>query len=264
MTLERLRRGLRLLYGLISLSIAVIVVCMVTSAASTIAYAQGQTESDQVTNDQAQKEEAHENVEQGKAEQSDGEPAEPTMLQMMAPALAPTEPNTMMRSISAKAKMNAAQSFMSVNPFSLRDMVNMMTTKLKVDEGLTLEEVVESMNLRANLLNMRLVGHNTPWKIMESISGEPMPKVEILSYCDVMTMRDILDYSPEFVAFLPCRISVIEDSAGDLWVVMLDWDVRWLDTSPNPNKMSEELRQKAIKIRDSLQSIMEAGAAGDL
>lgn len=160
--------------------------------------------------------------------------------------------------------MNAAQTFMAMNPLSLRDMVNMMTTKIKVDEGLTLDDVVESMNLRANLLNFRMVSHNTPWRIMESITGEPMPKVEILSYCDVMTMRRILDYSPEFVAFLPCRISVIEDAAGDLWVVTLDWDVRWLDTSPNPNKLSDELRADAITIRETIQSIMEAGATGDL
>lgn len=210
---------------------------------------------------------------QAQAESSDAQSAEQnsteekpesTIMEMMAPGVVPTEPNTMMRSISGKAKMNAAQSFMSVNPFSLRDMVNMMTSKLKVEAGLSVDDVVESMNLRANLLNFRLVGHNTPWKIMESIAGEPMPRVEILSYCDVMTMREILDYSPEFVAFLPCRIAVIEDSAGDLWVVTLDWDIRWLDTSPNPNKMSASLRQKAIAIRENVQSIMEAGAAGDL
>ncbi len=186
------------------------------------------------------------------------------MHEMLKPAQDPAEPNTMMRSISREAKMNAAQSFMAVNPFSLRDMVNMMTHKIKVDDGLSIDDVIESMNLRANLLNFRMVGHNTPWKIMESISGEPMPKVEIVSYCDVMTMRKILDYSPEFVALLPCRIAVIEDSAGDLWVVTLDWDVRWLDTSPNPNKMSDELREEAIAIRENIHSIMEAGAYGEL
>ncbi len=195
---------------------------------------------------------------------SQDETSDTSIMQMMAPALVPAEPNTMMRPISPKAKMNAAQSFMSVNPLSLRDMINMMTYKRKVDEGLTVDEVVESMNLRANLLNFRLVGHNSPWKIMESVSGEPMPKVEILSYCDVMTMREILDYSPEFVAFLPCRIAVIEDASADLWIVTLDWDVRWLDTSPNPNKMSDDLRRKAIHIRETIHSIMEAGAAGDL
>ena len=188
----------------------------------------------------------------------------PSSAALIAPGASAPEPNTMMRPISAEAKMNAAQSIMSANPLGLRDMVNLMTSKIKVDKGLTIDDVVDSMNLRANLLNLRLVGHNTPWKIMESIAGEPMPKVEILSYCDVMTMRKILDFSPEFVALLPCRIAVTEDSAGDLWVVTLDWDVRWLDTSPSPDKMSAELRELAIGIRENIQSIMEAGATGDL
>lgn len=187
-----------------------------------------------------------------------------SMKGLMVEGATDTTPNTMMRSISSEAKMRAAQTFMSLNPLSLRDMINMMTVKIKVDEGLTVDEVVESMNLRANLLNFKLVGHNAPWKVMESITGEPMPKVEILSYCDVMMMRRILDYSPEFVAFLPCRIAVIEDADKALWIITLDWDVRWLDTSPNPNKMSAELRQDAITIRETIQSIMDAGASGDL
>jgi len=44
----------------------------------------------------------------------------------------------------------------------------------------------------------------------------------------------------------------------------MDWDVRWLDTSPNPNKISPELREKAIMVREAIESIMEAGANGDL
>lgn len=200
------------------------------------------------------------------AESSAMAPASPAsmMVELMAPSASTDAPNTMLRSISSEAKMKAAQSFMTMNPLSLRDMINMMTLKIKADEGLTVDEVVESMNLRANLLNFKMVGHNQPWKVMESITGKPMPKVEILSYCDVMTMRKLLDYSPEFVAFLPCRISVIEDAEGDLWVVTLDWDVRWLDTSPNPNKLSDELRQDAITIRETIHSIMKAGAAGEL
>lgn len=187
-----------------------------------------------------------------------------SIMELMVPDATPVEPNTMMRPISSEAKMNAAKSFMALNPLSLRDMMNLMTSKIKVDEGLTVDDVVESMNLRANMLNFKLVGHNAPWKVMEAISGKSMPKVEILSYCDVMTMRRILDYSPEFVAFLPCRISVIEDSSSDLWVVTLDWDVRWLDTSKNPNKMSKELREDAIKIRETIDEIMQAGATGAL
>ncbi|WP_161594670.1 DUF302 domain-containing protein [Marimonas lutisalis] len=166
--------------------------------------------------------------------------------------------------ITAEAKMKMMQSTMMGNPMSLRQMINMMVAKKKADSSLSFDEVIESMDLRANFLNMKKVGHNTPHKVIEAITGETSPRLEMVSYCDVMTMRDILDYVPEFGAFVPCRITVLEDNNGDIWLMTLDWDVRWLDTSPNPNKISPELREGAIKIREALEEIMEAGANGDL
>jgi len=168
------------------------------------------------------------------------------------------------RVISADAKMMAMQSMMMGNPFSLRQMINMMVAKKKVVEGLTFEEVVESMDLRANLLNMKKVGHSTPWKVIEATTGEPTPRLEMISYCDIPTMRLIIDFVPEFSVFVPCRISILEDASGNIWIMTLDWDVRWMDTSPNPNRISPELREAAINVRESLDSIMEAGANGDL
>ena len=55
-----------------------------------------------------------------------------------------------------------------------------------------------------------------------------------------------------------------EDAKGEIWITSLDWDVRWLDTSNNPNKISEKLRKDAIRIREAIESIMDAGASGDL
>ncbi len=174
-------------------------------------------------------------------------------------------PNTVVdKIVSAEAKMKMMQSMMMGNPMSLRDMMSMMVAKKKVAPGLSFEEVVESMDLRANLLNMKKVGHSTPWKVIEATTGKPSPKLEMLSYCDIPTMRTILDYVPEFSVFVPCRISVLEDGNGDLWIMTVDWDVRWLDTSPNPNRISPELRDAAIMVRENLESIMEAGANGDL
>ena len=120
------------------------------------------------------------------------------------------------------------------------------------------------MDLRANLLNMKKVGHNTPWKVIEGTTGEATPRIEMVSYCDIPTMRSIVDYVPEFSVFVPCRISVLEDAAGAIWLMTLDWDVRWMDTSPNPDRISSELREAAIEVRKNLDSIMEAGANGDL
>ena len=173
-------------------------------------------------------------------------------------------PNTFMPPISPEAKIKAAQSALFINPLGLRDMINMMVSKKKVEEGVTFDEVVESMDLRANQLNMKKVGHNTPNKLISGITGKPSPRLEILSYCDVLTMREIVDFVPEFVVFLPCRISVLEDADGQIWIATLDWDVRWLDTGQNPNRISKGLRERALKVRNALESIMEAGARGEL
>lgn len=184
--------------------------------------------------------------------------------QIPMPPLTAWRPNTFMPSITPEAKMRAAQSAMFVNPMDLRGMINMMVVKKKVAGGISFDEVIESMDLRANSLNMMKVSHNTPYKVIGGITGKPTPRMEIIAYCDVITMREIVDFVPEFIAFLPCRIAVLEDADGQIWLVTLDWDVRWLDTSLNPNKISAGLRDKAIKVREALESIMEAGANGDL
>ncbi len=196
----------------------------------------------------------------------------PTVIEHTKPenmAWIPTRPkekyrkNTMIDPISAQAKMNMMQSMMAVNPFSVRDMINMMVAKKKVAPGITFDEVIESLKIKGNEFNMTASGHNTPWKVLRQIDDPNSPRVEFLSFCDLITLRQILDYSLEFSALVPCRIAVMEDADKQIWLTTLDWDVRWLDTSPNPNRISDELRKRAIKIREDIEAMMEAAATGD-
>ncbi len=173
-------------------------------------------------------------------------------------------PNTVQPSISPEARANAAASMMAVNPFSLRDMIAMMAVKYQAKEGLTYDDVVQAMKVKANEINFKFVGHNPLWKDIVAITGkEDTPRVEFFSFCDALVARDILDYSLEFAIFLPCRIAVVEDANKKIWVMTLDWDVRWLDASPNPNKISEKMRQSSIHVRDAIDKIMRAGALGE-
>ena len=174
-------------------------------------------------------------------------------------------PNTFMQGISSAAKRRVMRSIMQYNPFTMQEMINMMVIKRKVDEGITFDEVVESMLTRANAENMKLVFRNTPYKILREISDKNSPRVEIFGFCDLLTMRKILDVTPEFIAFLPCRIGVLEDAEGAIWIVTLDWDVSWLDVGKKKSALlDDELRKRAIKVKKALVSIMEAGATGDL
>lgn len=174
-------------------------------------------------------------------------------------------PNTMSQGLSSEAKLNAFRSMMMVNPLSLRQMMSIMVAKKKAESGISFDEVVDSMKLKANKLNFKLVGHNALYKDIIAIAGkQDTPRVEIFSFCDAIVARNILDHVPEFIAFLPCRIAVLEDARKEIWLVTLDWDVRWLDTSNHPDKIATALRADAIRIREAIEEIMVAGAKGEL
>lgn len=184
--------------------------------------------------------------------------------------LPPTRPaedhvaNTIQPSISPEARANFVSNMMAMNPFSMRDMIAMMVVKYPAKDGLTYDEVVQAMKVKANEINFKFVGHAPLWKDIVAITGkQDTPRVEFFSFCDAVIARDILDYSLEFSVFLPCRIAVVEDAYKKIWVMTLDWDVRWLDASKNPNKFTAAMRENSILVRDSLDKIMRAGALGE-
>lgn len=191
----------------------------------------------------------------------------PLPFNIQLPPTRPAEehiPNTVQPSISPEARANAVSSMMAVNPFSLRDMIAMMAVKYQVKDGLSYDDVVEAMKVKANELNFKYVGVNALWKDVVAITGnKDTPRVEFHSFCDAMVAREVMDYVLEFAVFLPCRIAVVEDANKKIWVMTLDWDVRWLDTNKNPNKMTDKMRENSIRIRDALDRIMRAGALGE-
>ena len=146
-----------------------------------------------------------------------------------------------------------------------REAMNYFAIKYKAKAGLSFDEVVESMMLRANQVNLKCVGSNLMWKDFQAVLGDDTaPRVEVFSFCDIAVARDLLRIIPEMAVFLPCRITVMEDADKNIWVLTLDWDVTWLDMAGKQMGITPELRQGAMAIRDKLDSVMRAGAAGEL
>ena len=172
--------------------------------------------------------------------------------------------NTVSDSISDEAKRNLYQSLMMLSPLSLRDMISIMADKMPVAEDVSFDDAIDSMKLRANEINFKFVGHSPLWKDITAITGEETPRVEIFNFCDAMVARKVLDYAPEFVVFIPCRIALIEDADGKIWVMTLDWNINWLNLAQNPNSvLDEEFRAEANRIREGMRYIMEGAATGD-
>jgi uncharacterized protein (DUF302 family) len=131
--------------------------------------------------------------------------------------------------------------------------------EMPLDDGVGMEDAVESMKLRANTLNFKLVAELPLSKQVEAMTGVPQRRMTIYQFCDALTAKQLLDSNPAFAAFLPCRISLIEGDDGKGRIIMLTMEnlIRAANLSP-------DLRRKAEEVRDKLLSIMIAGATGDL
>jgi uncharacterized protein (DUF302 family) len=181
----------------------------------------------------------------------------------------PTKPYSMRPGIPDVAKKQMMQMMMpimsSIFRMSMPDAMNWFTLKIKAKPGLSFDEVVESMMLRANKLNFKYVGNNLMYKDFQAVLGDmTAPRIEVHSFCDIAVGRDLLKISPEFLVFLPCRIGVMEDADKQIWVMMLDWNLEWIAGYENQMGVSPELSRGAIDIRKKMAEIMQAGADGDL
>ena len=172
--------------------------------------------------------------------------------------------NRVMPSVPPEQKKALYDMMTPISSMSMRDLFNFMTAKIKAYPELSFDEVVEAMELKANEVNFKKVGHNEFWRDVSAISGLPTLRIEILQFCDAAVGRRMLDFSPEFSIFIPCRITVMEDATGEIWLMTLDWDVSWLARAWQPgSQLDPELVNDAIRIRDAMTEIMQAGATGD-
>ncbi|MCP4074565.1 MAG: DUF302 domain-containing protein [Gammaproteobacteria bacterium] len=136
------------------------------------------------------------------------------------------------------------------------DVMNMI--KCKVIEDVSADDAIESMKLRANFLNFKLVGY-MPLSEQVKANGGESNRMEIFQFCDANIAAQMVKHSMAFAGYLPCRISVVEDDAGQAWLITLNMDNTMGDAS-----LPKELQGLGMKVRNNIYSIISAGAEGDL
>ncbi|VAW59459.1 hypothetical protein MNBD_GAMMA08-3183 [hydrothermal vent metagenome] len=137
--------------------------------------------------------------------------------------------------------------------------VDAMVVKVKVEEGVSEKDLDVSILSIANELNIKNVGELPLSKQVEAMSGKDYRYVKIYLLCDAMTAASMLNYNDAFSSFLPCRISVVEDASGQLWIYTLNMDLMIYGGQPIP----PALKAEAISVRDTLNEIMQRAAQGD-
>ncbi len=131
--------------------------------------------------------------------------------------------------------------------------------KYQVNEGLSPEDVESSMKSIASSHNIKNVGELPLYKEVTAMSGQDYRYVKIFMFCNALTAAKMLDFNDAFSAYLPCRVALIEDLTGQLWLYTLNMDMMIYGGKPLP----PELKETAIGVKTTILAIMKGGAEGD-
>ncbi len=146
---------------------------------------------------------------------------------------------------------------MEMDSEMMQKMVQQSMKTWQIEDGVSVEDAVESMKLRANLLNFQMVS-DLPLSEQVEAMGEESNYIRILAFCDALVAKEMVEYDVIFSGFLPCRIAVVEDDEGRGWITTMNMDMMLhaVDLSP-------ELEPLAQRVRDIIYEIVEAGVTGD-
>ena len=131
--------------------------------------------------------------------------------------------------------------------------------KIPVEEGVSAEDVEDAMRSVANEHNFKNVGELPLSEQVALMTGKDQRFWKIYMFCDPLTAAKMVDYSDAFSAYLPCRIALVEDKTGQLWLYTLNMDMM----IHGGKELPPELYEEATKVKEIILAIMNRGAAGD-
>jgi uncharacterized protein (DUF302 family) len=147
---------------------------------------------------------------------------------------------------------------MEMDKEMMQQMVQYSIQKWKIEDGVSVQDAVESMQLRANLLNFMMVADLPLSEQVKAMGEDDVPYMRILAFCDAMIANEMVKFDIIFSGFLPCRIAVVEDENGDGWITTMNMDMML-----HAVELTPELEPLAMRVRDVIYEIVEAGRTGD-
>ena len=134
-----------------------------------------------------------------------------------------------------------------------------MMWSVPVEDGLSADEVVDSLKSLATTNNLLFVGESPFYQQVEAVTGEDYRYVNFLSFCDAQVGKMMLEYRNHYSGFMPCRIALVEDREGKLWLFSMNLDFKIY----GGDELPEDLKLAALKVRDTLRGMMRGAAAGE-
>ncbi|MBF0143961.1 MAG: DUF302 domain-containing protein [Magnetococcales bacterium] len=134
-----------------------------------------------------------------------------------------------------------------------------MMWAVPVKEGVGVDEVKSSLENLASNKNFLFVGESKFYKQVEAVTGQPYRHISFMSFCDAKVGKMMADYRDAYTGFMPCRISVVEDKNGRLWLYSMNLDMM----IHGGKELPPDLKREALRIRETIWSMMQGAAAGE-
>ncbi len=131
--------------------------------------------------------------------------------------------------------------------------------RVPLSDGVSPADAEEAMKAVANEYNIKNVGELPLSKQVSLMTGKKYRTLKIFMFCDPLTAVKMLDYSDAFSAYLPCRVAMVEDKQGKVWLYTLNMDLMIYGGKTLP----ADLKKEAMKVKETILAIMHRGADGD-
>ncbi len=131
--------------------------------------------------------------------------------------------------------------------------------KVKVDKGIEPDEIVDALNSVATEMGIKPVGDLPLSKEVALRTGKPQPYTRVLSYCNPAIAIKMVKWSMAYGAYLPCRITIVQDKEGNYWLYTLDLDMMIHGGKPLPPDMLAYGNQ----VKKTIYTMMDKAAHGD-
>jgi hypothetical protein len=149
---------------------------------------------------------------------------------------------------------------------SFSELIQPIVLSRDAKQGLAFDEVVDSVKLRANKLNLTSAGaSHLPRPVQGDAKVAPGGfRAVILGFCDPELAIEMLALVPEFAVFLPCRVAVVQDRSGKIRVMTIDWRTEWFAAPKAQPRIPSELLTRLRSLLANISDVVESGARGDL
>jgi uncharacterized protein (DUF302 family) len=137
------------------------------------------------------------------------------------------------------------------------DIADATMWEVKVEEGVSLEDVIDAVNAVALNANIKNVGE-LPLSEELKARGIDSKVIHVMSFCNPETARKMVDFSPAMGGFLPCRVSIIEEEDGlHIYTMNMDMMIKM------GKKLPPELLKETMIVREAMWTMLQNGKSGE-